>query len=172
VLGIPAQAAWFVGVLVVGILVLRGTKFGYWVYATGGNEAAARQMGIPTKRIRLACFVLVGVSCALIAVLQGAWLRSATPGTGVGFELQVIGAVLIGGAALTGGSGSIYGTLIGALILGMVANGLVLMGHPPSVGMLASGGIIIVAGIVDVALRRLGGRVSSKALEGGQTVRR
>lgn len=165
VLGIPAQAAWFAGVLIVGGLVLRTTKFGYWVYATGGNESASRQMGIPTKRIRLACFVLVGVSCALIAVLQGAWLRSATPGTGVGFELQVIGAVLIGGAALTGGSGSIYGTLIGALILGMVANGLVLMGHPPSVGMLASGAIIIIAGIVDVALRRLGGRISSQDSE-------
>lgn len=159
-LGVPAPAAWFLGVAIVGGVILRRTIFGYWVYATGGNEGAARQMGIPTKRIRLACFVLVGISCGLIAVLQGAWLRSATPTTGVGFELQVIGAVLIGGAALTGGSGSIYGTLVGALILGMVANGLVLMGHPPSTGMLASGAIIIIAGIIDVALRRLGGRIS------------
>ena len=160
--GIPAQAIWFVGVLVVGGIVLSRTKFGYWVYATGGNEPAAREMGIPTKRIKLITFVLVGASCGLIAVLNGAWLRNATPTTGTTFELQVIGAVLIGGASLNGGEGSIYGTLVGAAILGMVTNGLVLLGFPPSAALLAAGAIIVIAGIIDVVLRRFGGRVSLK----------
>lgn len=159
---IPVQVLWFAGVCIVGAIILARTKFGYWVYATGGNEPAAREMGIPTSRIKLITFVLVGFSCALIAVLQGAWLRSASPGTGIGFELQVIGAVLIGGASLTGGDGNIWGTIVGAIILGMVANGLVLFGFPPASGLLASGGIIV-AGIIDVVLRGSGARFSSRA---------
>ena len=159
---VPVQVLWFAGISVVGAIVLSRTKFGYWVYATGGNEPAAREMGIPTSRIKLITFVLVGFSCALIAVLQGAWLRSASPGTGIGFELQVIGAVLIGGASLTGGDGNIWGTIVGAIILGMVANGLVLFGFPPASGLLASGGIIIVAGIIDVVLRGSGARFSTR----------
>jgi ribose/xylose/arabinose/galactoside ABC-type transport system permease subunit len=156
---VPVQVIWFLAVFVVGAIVLSRTKFGYWVYATGGSEPAAREMGIPTKRIKLITFVLVGFACALIAILQGAWLKSASPSTGIGFELQVIGAVLIGGAALTGGDGNIWGTVVGAIILGMVANGLVLFGFPPSSGLLASGAIIITAGIIDVVLRKAGGKV-------------
>ncbi len=160
--GIPAQAIWFLAVLLVGGIVLARTKFGYWVYATGGNEFAAREMGIPTRRIKLITFVLVGFSCALIAVLQGAWLKNATPSTGIAFELQVIGAVLIGGASLTGGDGNVYGTLVGAVILGMVTNGLVLLGFPPAASLLAAGAIIVVAGIIDVLLRRTGGRLAAR----------
>lgn len=156
--GIPVQAIWFAGVTVIGAVILARTKFGFWVYATGGNEAAAREMGIPTSRIRLITFVLVGFACGLIAILQGAWLRSASPSTGIGFELQVIGAVLIGGASLSGGDGNVWGTVVGAVILGMVTNGLVLFGFPPASGLLASGAIIMVAGIIDVVLRRAGGR--------------
>ncbi|HET7714695.1 MAG TPA: ABC transporter permease, partial [Bauldia sp.] len=161
---IPAQVIWFLAVFVVGAIVLSRTKFGFWVYATGGNEPAAREMGIPTSRIKLITFILVGFACALIAVLQGAWLRSASPGTGIGFELQVIGAVLIGGASLTGGDGNIWGTVVGAAILGMVANGLVLLGFPPASGLLASGGIIIVAGIIDVVLRKSGTRLAGRSV--------
>ena len=78
-LGIPVQAIWFVAVVVAGIVVLRYTRFGYWLFATGGNELAARESGIPTRRIRFVAFVLVGLSCGLIAVLQAAWLKAATP---------------------------------------------------------------------------------------------
>jgi ribose transport system permease protein len=159
---IPVQAIWLLGVVIVGAFVLSRTKFGCWVYATGGNEAAAREAGIPVKLIKLITFVLVGFACALIAVLQGAWLRSASPGTGIGFELQVIGAVLIGGASLAGGDGNVYGTVVGAAILGMVTNGLVLYGLPPASSLLASGAIIIVAGTIDVLLRRTGDRMTTR----------
>jgi len=159
---IPAQVIWLLAWAVLGSVILRRTKFGYWVYATGGNESAAREMGIPTKLIKLITFILVGFSCALVAVLQGAWLRTASPSTGSGFELQVIGAVLIGGASLSGGDGSVYGTLVGAAILGMVTNGLVLFGFPPASNLLVSGAIIVGAGTMDTILRRAGGRVSGK----------
>ena len=158
--GIPAQVIWFAAIALVGGVVLARTKFGFWVYATGGSEMAAREMGIPTSRIRLITFVLVGFSCGLIAVLQGAWLKSASPSTGIGFELQVIGAVLIGGASLSGGDGNVWGTVVGALILGMVTNGLVLFGFPPASGLLASGGIVMIAGIIDVVLRRASGKLA------------
>ena len=161
--GVPAQAIWFVGVLVVGGIALRYTKFGYWLFATGGNELAAREGGIPTRRIRLVTFILVGLSCGLIAVLQAAWLKTATPTTGLAFELQVIGAVLIGGTALTGGEGSIYGTLTGTAILGMVTNGLVLMGYPPAASLLATGLIVVFAGVLDVVMRRTGERAAQAA---------
>lgn len=167
--GIPAQAIWLLAVLIIGAVVLARTKFGYWVYATGGNEAAARGMGIPTKLVRLSTFVLVGVSCGLIAVLQGAWLQTSSPTTGTSFELQVIGAVLVGGAALNGGDGNIYGTLVGAAILGMVANGIVLLGYPPDASLLASGAIIVAAGITDVLLRRFGSRGGRRHFFGWRT---
>ena len=102
----------------------------------------------------------MGLSCGLIAVLQAAWLKAATPTTGLAFELQVIGAVLIGGTALTGGEGSIYGTLVGTAILGMVTNGLVLMGYPPAASLLAAGLIVVFAGrprCRDAARGRTGG---------------
>jgi len=162
---VPVQVLWFLACAIIGSIVLRRTKFGYWVYATGGNESAAREMGIPTNFIKLITFVLVGFSCGLIAVLQGAWLRTASPSTGTGFELQVIGAVLVGGASLSGGDGSVYGTLVGAAILGMVTNGLVLFGFPPAVSLLVSGAIIVGAGTMDVALRRAGSKVSGKRSE-------
>jgi ribose/xylose/arabinose/galactoside ABC-type transport system permease subunit len=160
--GIPVQVIWFAAVAIIGGVVLARTKFGFWVYATGGNETAAREMGIPTSRMRLIAFVLVGFSCGLIAVLQGAWLKSASPSTGIGFELQVIGAVLIGGASLNGGDGNIWGTVVGAVILGMVTNGLVLFGFPPASGLLASGGIVMIAGVIDVLLRRASGRLAGQ----------
>ena len=161
--GIPAQAIWFVAVLVAGGIFLRYSRFGYWLFATGGNELAARESGIPTRRIKFITFVLVGLSCGLIAVLQAAWLKTATPTTGLAFELQVIGAVLIGGTSLTGGEGSIYGTLVGTAILGMVTNGLVLMGYPPAASLLATGFIVVFAGVLDAAMRRTGERAAQAA---------
>ena len=92
----------------------------------------------------------------LIAVMNGAWLKSASPTTGGGFELQVIGAVIIGGVALTGGEGGVYGTLIGAAILGMLTNGIILMGVQSTWTDVFIGGIIVLAAIFDVILRRRG----------------
>jgi ribose transport system permease protein len=126
--GVPSQAAWGLAIFVIGWFVLRFTRFGSHVYATGGNEAAAAATGINSRRVKFILFVMSGASCGLVAALQGGWLLQGDPSTGTGFELQVIAAVIIGGVAITGGAGSVYGTLLGVAIIGMLSNGLVLMG--------------------------------------------
>jgi ribose/xylose/arabinose/galactoside ABC-type transport system permease subunit len=156
VLGIPAQVIWMVVVLVVGGLVLKLTPFGYHVYATGGNAAASLASGIRTMRVKNYCFILTGASVGLIAALQAGWLKTVSPTTGSGFELQVIGAVIIGGVALQGGEGSVYGTFLGAAILGMLNNGIVLLGVDGNYTQIFIGLIIIVAATLDVTLRREG----------------
>jgi ribose transport system permease protein len=123
------------------------------VYATGGNVAAARANGIPTDRIKIYCFIMTGAACGLIGALQAGWLKTVSPTTGSGFELQVIGAVIIGGVALYGGEGSVYGTFLGAAILGMLVNGIVLLGVDGNYTQIFIGLIIIVAAALDVLLR-------------------
>jgi ribose transport system permease protein len=154
VAGVPAQLLWMFLILVLGGAVLRLTPLGYHVYATGGNVSAARSSGIPTRRIKTYCFILTGVLCAFVGALQTGWFRTASPTTGSGFELQVIGAVIIGGVALSGGEGSVYGTFIGAVILGMLSDGIVLLGVDGNWTQIVIGVIIIVAACLDVLLRR------------------
>jgi ribose transport system permease protein len=152
--GISAQVLWFVAVAIAGFVVLKYMTYGYHVSATGGNPVASQEMGINTRVMKVSTFVLVSVMCALVGLIQVGWLRNAAPTTGSGFELQVIGAVLIGGTAMSGGEGGVVGSVIGALILGMINVGLILMGLPPESTAIASGAIIVAAGITDVTIRR------------------
>jgi ribose transport system permease protein len=154
--GIPAQVWWMLAVLVMGGIILRFTRFGYHAYATGGNVRAAAASGIHTARVKIACFVFTGGLVGLISVLQGGWLRTASPTSGSGFELQVIGAVILGGVALPRGEGNVYGTFVGAFILGMMQNGIILSGVNANWTQVAVGAIIIVAASLDVTLRREG----------------
>ena len=164
--GISAQVIWFVAVAVVGFVVLKYVTYGYHVSATGGNPVAAQEMGINTRVMKVSTFVLVSVMCALVGLIQVGWLRNAAPTTGTGFELQVIGAVLIGGTAMSGGEGGVVGSVIGALILGMINVGLVLMGMPPESTAIASGAIIVAAGTTDVLIRRRSrGRATRRELD-------
>ncbi|MCE2526152.1 MAG: ABC transporter permease [Actinomycetia bacterium] len=153
---IPAQVWWMLAALVIGILILRYTLFGYHIFATGGNRDAARASGINTRRVKIYCFVITAGLVGVISVLQGGWLRTASPTTGTGFELEVIGAVILGGVALFGGEGSVYGTFVGAFILGMMRNGIVLSGVNANWTRVAIGAIIIIAATLDVTLRREG----------------
>ena len=125
---IPWHVVWMLVIMAIGGLVLARTRFGYHLYATGGNLEAARFSGIDTDRIKLAAFILTGALCGLVGALLFGYLRVAEPTTGTGFEFRVIGAVIVGGVALTGGRGTIYGSLIGALIISMITSGLVLYG--------------------------------------------
>jgi ribose/xylose/arabinose/galactoside ABC-type transport system permease subunit len=151
---VPSQVVWMFVVCIVGGLVLRVTPFGSRVYATGGNERAARQAGIKTGRIKFACFVLTGALVGLVGALSVGWLRTTSPVGNQIFTLQVIASVIVGGAALYGGAGSIYGTLIGALILGMLSTGLILMGISSDYTFVVTGLIIVIVGTLDVLLRR------------------
>jgi ribose transport system permease protein len=151
---VPAQVFWLAGVMIVAGIVLAYTKFGYQVYATGGNRVAAAHAGIKTRRTKLFCFMLTGGLVALIGVLAVGWLGNANPLTGQGFELQVIAAVVIGGTSLFGGAGSIFGTFLGAAIIGMITNGLILVGVDQYYQQLVTGAIIVAAALLNVTVRR------------------
>jgi len=131
--------------------VLRYTRFGRHVYAIGSNEQTARLAGIPVERTILWIFI-VGIGCAgLAALLQFSYLAMGDPTTAEGYELRVIAAVVIGGASLSGGEGSIRGTIVGALIMTVVDNGCTKLGLENWVQEIVTGGIIVTA----VALDRL-----------------
>ena len=145
-----------IGIGIVGSLVLRKTRFGYNVFAVGGNARAARAMGIRTGRVKTACFMIAAVLSGFASIAQVAWLRNADPIAGVDFLFEVMGAVILGGIAVTGGEGSVYGTFVGAFILAVLLDGLVLRGVSGDYNTVFEGAIIIVAGILDVTVRRQG----------------
>ena len=152
---VPAQVFWLAGVMIVGGIVLAHTRFGYHLYATGGNRAAAASAGIKTARIKVYAFVLTGLLVGLVGVLAVGWLGSANPLTGDGFELQVIAAAVIGGTSLFGGAGSIFGTFLGAAVIGMLSNGLVLLGVDQYWQQFTTGAIIVGAALLNVSIRRV-----------------
>jgi len=153
---LPWLAVWMIVSIVVGGILLAKTKFGYHVFATGGDCDAARNWGINVGRKKVLCFMLMGALCGLSGALLFGWLQVAAPITGTGLEFSVIAAVILGGAALEGGQGSIYGSLVGAVIIGMLSSGLVLMGLSQQWKDVATGGLILFAATFDWLVRRAG----------------
>ncbi len=125
------------------------TKFGKHVYAVGGNEEAARLSGVPVERTLISLYVLSGMMAALAGIVLSSRVGSGDPNIGVGFELEVIAAVIIGGTSLSGGEGRIMGTVIGAIIVGVLSNGLNLSGVEPFWQYVAQGLVLIAAVVVD-----------------------
>jgi len=134
--------------LIVGAL-LRYTRLGRHIVAVGSNEQAARLCGVPVERTKILVYVLGSGFAALAGVLQFSYLTVGDPTTGAGMELDIIAAVVIGGASLAGGEGTVRGSLVGALIMTVVANGSTKMEFPNWVQEIVTGGIIIVAVAID-----------------------
>src|SRR3954453_6626060 len=151
---VPVQLFWFLGVVLVASFVLSFTPFGYNVFAVGGNARAARRVGIRSWWVKTQCFMILGGLIGLAGALNLGWLHSSTPQTGVSLLLDAIPAVIIGGTSLFGGAGSIRGTVVGLVILGMISNGLVLLGVSPYWDPVAKGTIIVVAVLMGSLLRR------------------
>jgi ribose transport system permease protein len=141
-------------ILLIGGMVLAKTRFGYEVYATGGDGEAARFNGINTATIKLVCFTVTGGLCGLIAALMFGWIGLAPYNTGTGLELRVIAAAIIGGTGLFGGRGTIFGTFLGAVLLGMLTNGLILLSVRQFWDGIATGLLIVVVAALDLMLRR------------------
>jgi len=146
-------------VLMIGFSILmRRTRFGRHVYATGGNEQAARLSGVKTHRIKLVVYILSGAIAALAGVISFSRYLSAEPASGFGAELDVIAAAAIGGASLSGGVGSVVGAVIGAALAGIIANGVVLMNINTYAQQAITGAVILIAVSLDVLRnRRKGG---------------
>lgn len=151
---LPAGVWLMLGFAAVVALALRYTRFGRHVFAVGSNELTARLCGVPVERVKVLVYALGGLFAGLGAVLQFAYLTGGDPTTAVGLELNIIAAVVIGGASLSGGQGTIVGTLIGALIMSVVANGCTKIGLSNWVQEIVTGGIIIAAVLLDYWRRR------------------
>lgn len=153
-LGIP-MPVWISGIVVAAaIVVTRKTRFGRYIYAIGGNESAARLSGINIKKIKIWVYAIAGGLAAVGGLIVTSRLDSAQPNAGISYELDAIAAVVIGGASLSGGRGTIMGAVIGAIIIGVLNNGLVLMNVSPFWQQVVKGGVILLAVIIDKSARK------------------
>lgn len=125
---VPMLAVFFAAVLIISYLLIHVTNFGFHLKAVGGNKSAARVVGINIERVKIVAYTLHGAFCGLVGVLALSYLSSVQGTSGDGTELDAIAAVIMGGTSALGGEGSVIGTLIGVLIMGVLKNGLVLIG--------------------------------------------
>lgn len=147
--GIPVPIILFGLVFVLAHFILTRTRFGRHVYAVGGNPHAAKVSGLPVRRIRFAVYAISGALAGIAGMILAARTGSALPQAGVAYELDAIAAVVIGGTSLAGGIGRVSGTVIGALLIGVMNNGLDLMGVESYYQQVIKGGLIVAAVLLD-----------------------
>jgi len=169
--GVPIGVLVMVVIAIVATLVLSRTPFGRWLYASGGNERAAELSGVPVKTVQLCVYMLSGICAAIAGLILSSELTSAGPTAGTTYELTAIAAVVIGGAALTGGRGNVRGTLLGAFVIGFLSDGLVIIGISSYWQTVFTGAVIVAAVLLNsVQYRR---RVKpASATSGPSTPRR
>lgn len=148
-LGIPMPVWVMVAVAAAFSLLLTRTPFGRWLYASGSNSRAAELSGVPVRRVQTRIYMLSGLCAGIVGVLLTADLPAATPRAGEFYELNAIAAVVIGGATLSGGRGTVRGTLIGAFVIGFLVDGLVLVGVSVFWQQVIKGAVIILAVAID-----------------------
>lgn len=156
--GIPAGVIVMVIVAAVGWIGLHRTVAGRRVQAIGGNPSAGRLSGLSVNRYRIGVMAVNGLIAAISGLMALAFLQAADPSDGQGFELWVIASAIIGGTALTGGSGSVTGALLGALIIAVIQNGLVLLSAPANANIAVTGAVIILAVALDALVKRRSAR--------------
>lgn len=152
--GLPLPIWLMLAIALAGLLVAERTAFGRRIYAIGGNERAARLSGVKVGANKFAVYVISGVCAALVGMIIAAQLGAAHPATGETFELNAIAAVVLGGTSLMGGRGSVSGTIIGAFVIGVLADGLILLGVSEFWQMVIKGLVIVLAVILDQMQQR------------------
>lgn len=145
---------WTLGLLIVFAFILNRTVFGYHVYATGDDREAADMTGINTDRVKILSFVLTSVLASFAGILSISYFGTLFATAGQGFELLIIAGVIIGGTNLFGGEGSLLGTFLGSLVIGVIPVLLVINGFPAALTELFTGVVIIVAVALDILIRR------------------
>ncbi|PKO31574.1 MAG: ABC transporter permease [Betaproteobacteria bacterium HGW-Betaproteobacteria-9] len=158
--GVPIPVLIWGAVAVVLSFIVRRTRFGRYIFAMGGNPEAAALVGIPVRRVTLMLFALLGVLITIAAIVSIARLNAGTNSLGTSMELFVIAAAVIGGTALAGGSGSILGSVLGALIMQSIDSGMLLLDVSIGVRYVIIGQVLIVAVVFDVIYRRVTGDAS------------
>lgn len=153
-LNVPNPFWIFLGVAIVLYVLLSKTTFGHYIYAIGGNPIAARQMGVDVRRTRLFTYAMIGVCAAIAGIILVGQTATGQPAGALGYELTAIGAVIVGGATLSGGYGNLVSTIVGVFLLGVVSNALNLFGVSPFWQPVATGTILIIAVALDSAAAR------------------
>jgi len=148
-LGLPVPIWLMLAFAGIGVLLAERTPFGRRVYAVGGNERAAELSGVRVPQIKFAVYVISGICAAVVGLVIAAQLAAAHPATGETFELNAIAAVVLGGTSLMGGRGSVGGTIIGAFVIGVLADGLILLGVSEFWQIVIKGMVIVLAVILD-----------------------
>ena len=146
---IPMPVIYAIVVVAVASFILNYTQFGRYIYAIGGNKEAARLSGIHTKTVEIWAYIISGITCGIGAVILTGRLNAAQPIAGIGYELDAIAAVIIGGTSLNGGVGTVSGTLMGAILMGMLRNGLNLLNVSPFLQQIVIGSVIVGAVFFD-----------------------
>ncbi len=154
VFGIPIPTIIMIVVFAVSYVVLEWTRFGRYVYAVGGNKEAARLAGINTNRILMGVYIICGVLTALSGILLASRVNSGQPNAGLMYELDVIAAVVVGGTSLSGGRGTIVGTLLGAVLIGVLRNGLNLLDINSYVQQVVVGFVILITVMMDQSTKK------------------
>ena len=135
-------------------IILNKTPYGRYIYAVGGNDKAAEASGINPKSVVFKAYLLDGVLTGIASLLLMARLNSGVPGAGVSYEMDAITAVVVGGTSMSGGSGTLFGTIVGAVIVGIINNVQTLMGVDSNIQKIVKGVIIVGAVIIDVVTKR------------------
>ncbi len=151
---IPIPVIITIVILIISIYLLTQTIFGRYLYALGGNEDSAKLSGINTNKIKTLVYVISGFASSIAGIIITSRIGSASPNAGTSFELDAIAAVVIGGTSLSGGEGKITGTIIGALIIGVLNNGLNLMNVSPFYQSIVKGLVILIAVLLDKKSRK------------------
>ncbi len=168
--GVPIGILVMAVIAMVASLVLTRTPFGRWLYASGGNERAAELSGVPVKAVQVSVYMMSGVCAAVAGLILSSQLTSAGPTAGTTYELTAIAAVVIGGAALTGGRGTVRGTLLGAFVIGFLSDGLVIIGISSYWQTVFTGAVIVLAVLLNAVQYR--GRAKRPAAAAGPTPHR
>lgn len=146
---LPLPVVYMVILTIIFIIILNKTRFGTNIFAIGGNREAARLSGVPSKKVEIAVYTIAGLLAALAGIVLSARMYSGQPSVGSGYEMDAIAACVLGGVSMAGGRGRISGTIFGVLIIGIVSNGLNLMGVSSFWQLLVKGLIILIAVLID-----------------------
>jgi simple sugar transport system permease protein len=149
---------WFIGLAILCAYLLRYAKLGNWISAIGSNRNAAVARGVPADAVKIWLFIATSVLAGLAGMISAFRISAASPVAGTGYELEVIAMVVVGGTALTGGRGTIFGTVVGVLMLRAIRNGIVLVGVPGLAYNIFLGGIILAMLILHALLQKNSGR--------------
>ena len=153
--GVPVPVAILAGLLVAGAYVTTQTTFGTYLFAVGGNLEASRRAGIPVRGIKIATFTILGMLTALAGVIAASRVLGVSASSDdPTLLLEAIAAAVIGGTSLFGGRGTVWSALVGALVIGSIANGMLLINASTQIRLLAEGGVLILAVIVDALIAR------------------